>query len=90
LIAVASRYTVVRVPITTQTTPLNTRVDEADVQRDEGEAYAAKLRLAGVPVTTVRYDGIHHDFMMLTPLSKTNAARTASPEHSSPAACLGS
>jgi len=52
-------------------------VDEADVLRDEGEAYAAKLRVAGVPVTTVRYDGVHHDFMMLNPLSKTNAARAA-------------
>src|SRR6516162_8140427 len=38
-------------------------VDEADVLRDECEAYAAKLRRAGVEVTTVRYDGIHHDFM---------------------------
>jgi len=33
-------------------------VDEADVLRDEGEDYAAKLRAAGVPVTTVRYDGV--------------------------------
>ena len=33
-------------------------VDEADVLRDEGEAYAARLRAAGVAVTTVRYDGI--------------------------------
>src|SRR4029079_12789767 len=35
-------------------------VDEADVLRDEGEAYAARLRAAGVDVTTVRYDGITH------------------------------
>jgi acetyl esterase len=52
-------------------------VDEADVLRDEGEAYAAKLRLTGVPVTTVRYDGIHHDFMMLNPLRDTHATRAA-------------
>ena len=52
-------------------------VDEADVLRDEGEAYAAKLRLAGVPVTTVRYDGTVHDFMLLNPLSETKAARAA-------------
>jgi acetyl esterase len=52
-------------------------VDEADVLRDEGEAYAARLRAAGVPVTTVRYDGITHDFMMLNPLSNTRATRAA-------------
>jgi acetyl esterase/lipase len=52
-------------------------VDEADVLRDEGEAYAARLRTAGVPVTTVRYDGITHDFMMLNPLSATQATRAA-------------
>ncbi|MBY8870561.1 alpha/beta hydrolase [Micromonospora sp. PLK6-60] len=52
-------------------------VDEADVLRDEGEAYAAKLRAAGVPVTTVRYDGICHDFMMLNPLKDTQAAKGA-------------
>jgi acetyl esterase len=52
-------------------------VDEADVLRDEGEAYAARLRAAGVPVTTVRYDGITHDFMMLNPLSATRATRAA-------------
>jgi acetyl esterase/lipase len=50
-------------------------VDEADVLRDEGEAYAARLRAAGVAVTTVRYDGITHDFMMLNPLSDTHATR---------------
>jgi acetyl esterase len=52
-------------------------VDEADVLRDEGEAYAARLRANGVEVTTVRYDGITHDFMMLNPLSATHATRAA-------------
>ncbi len=52
-------------------------VDEADVLRDEGEAYAARLRSAGNDVTTVRYDGIMHDFMMLHPLSATHATRAA-------------
>jgi acetyl esterase/lipase len=52
-------------------------VDEADVLRDEGEAYAARVRAAGLEVTTVRYDGITHDFMMLNPLSQTRATRAA-------------
>jgi acetyl esterase len=52
-------------------------VDEADVLRDEGEAYAAKLRSAGVAVTTVRYDGTIHDFMLLHALNDTTATRAA-------------
>ncbi|WP_412749811.1 alpha/beta hydrolase [Krasilnikovia sp. M28-CT-15] len=52
-------------------------VDEADVLRDEGEAYAAKLRSAGVPVTAVRYNGTIHDFMLLNALSETRATRAA-------------
>jgi acetyl esterase/lipase len=52
-------------------------VGEADVLRDEGEAYAARLRAAGTPVTGVRYDGITHDFLMLNPLSDTHATRAA-------------
>lgn len=50
---------------------------EADVLRDEGEAYANKLRAAGVPVTAVRYQGIIHDFVMLNALRGTNAAEAA-------------
>jgi acetyl esterase/lipase len=52
-------------------------VDEADVLRDEGEAYAAKLRMAGVLVTTVRYDGVVHDFMLLNAMSEAKATRAA-------------
>jgi acetyl esterase len=50
---------------------------EADVLRDEGEAYAAKLRAAGVPTTAVRYAGIIHDFVMLNALHDTHAAKAA-------------
>lgn len=50
---------------------------EADVLRDEGEAYANKLREAGVPVTAVRYQGIIHDFVMLNALRSTHAAQAA-------------
>jgi acetyl esterase/lipase len=50
---------------------------EADPLRDEGEAYAAKLRAAGVLVTAMRYEGIIHDFVMLHPLAGTQAAKAA-------------
>lgn len=52
-------------------------VDECDVLRDEGEAYARKLIQAGVTVTAIRYLAIHHDFMMLNPVSDTPATRGA-------------
>lgn len=51
--------------------------DEADVLRDEGEAYGRKLRQAGVDVTAVRFEGVFHDFMMLNALAGTNASRGA-------------
>ncbi|HEX6551594.1 MAG TPA: alpha/beta hydrolase [Ktedonobacteraceae bacterium] len=50
---------------------------EADVLRDEGEAYANKLRQAGVRVTAVRFQGTIHDFVMLNALAYTAAARGA-------------
>ncbi|GAA0900371.1 alpha/beta hydrolase [Pseudonocardia zijingensis] len=52
-------------------------VGENDVLRDEGEAYARRLTQAGVPTTSVRYNGILHDFLMLNPLRGTGAATAA-------------
>jgi acetyl esterase len=52
-------------------------VDENDVLRDEGEAYARKLSNAGVRVTSVRYNGTIHDFVMLNALADTPATRGA-------------
>jgi acetyl esterase len=52
-------------------------VDENDVLRDEGEAYARRLTQAGVPTTSVRYNGTLHDFMMLNPVRGTRASTAA-------------
>ncbi len=52
-------------------------VDENDVLRDEGEAYARKLTAAGVRTTSARYNGTLHDFMMLNPVRGTAAATAA-------------
>lgn len=51
--------------------------DANDVLRDEGEAYAQKLTLAGVPTLSARYDTTIHDFVMLNALSATPATRGA-------------
>ena len=52
-------------------------VDENDVLRDEGEAYARRLTEAGVRTTSVRFNGIIHDFLMLNPLRGTAATTAA-------------
>jgi acetyl esterase/lipase len=50
---------------------------ECDIVRDEGEAYAGRLKEAEVPVTVTRYAGMIHDFVMLDALAETDAAREA-------------
>jgi len=52
-------------------------VDENDVLREEGEAYARKLIQAGVEVTAVRILATVHDFAMLNALADTPATKAA-------------
>jgi acetyl esterase len=50
---------------------------ECDILRDEGEAYAHRLMVAGVRVTATRYLGTIHAFTVLNPLAHTPATRAA-------------
>jgi acetyl esterase len=50
---------------------------EADVVRDEGEALAQRLRAAGSPSAAVRYEGTIHDFVVLSGLQHSGAAKAA-------------
>ncbi len=50
---------------------------EADVTRDDAEAYARKLMRAGVKVTAQRMVGAIHDFMVLEPLRDTPPTQAA-------------
>lgn len=50
---------------------------ENDPLRDEGEAYARKLRDSGVSVVTVRYGGTIHDFVTLNALRNIPSTEAA-------------
>jgi acetyl esterase/lipase len=50
---------------------------ENDPLRDEGEAYARKLKDAGVTVAAVRYNGTIHDFVALNAIRKVPSTEAA-------------
>lgn len=56
--------------------PTLIQVAENDILRDEGEAYGRKLELAGVTVTTVRYNGMIHDWGMLNGLANESGTKS--------------
>jgi acetyl esterase len=56
--------------------PTLIQVAESDILRDGGEAYGRKLDEAGVKVTTVRYNGMIHDFGLLNGLAEVPAVRS--------------
>jgi len=51
--------------------------DENDILKDEGETFAHKLMNANVKVTSVRYLGICHDFLILDALKDTSPVKNA-------------
>lgn len=57
--------------------PATIIVAENDLLREEGEAYGRKLLEAGVSVTSTRYNGTIHDFVMLNALANSRAAKAA-------------
>ncbi|MDN3656133.1 alpha/beta hydrolase [Ferruginibacter paludis] len=78
----ASRKTIYASPLHAGIEQLNglppalIQVAENDVLRDEGEAYGRKLDEAGVKVTTIRYNGMIHDFGLLNGLAEVPAVKS--------------
>ncbi len=56
--------------------PALIQIAESDILHHEGEAYGRKLDEAGVTVTTVRYNGMIHDFGLLNGLAEVPAVRS--------------
>lgn len=50
---------------------------EKDVLRDEGETYGRKLDAAGVAVTSVRYNGMIHDYGLLNVVANVPEVQAA-------------
>lgn len=56
--------------------PTLIQVAENDILRDEGEGFGRKLDEAGVEVTTIRYDGMIHDFGLLNALANEQGTKS--------------
>ena len=57
--------------------PALVQTAENDILRDEGEAYAKKLNEAGVKVTSIRYNGMIHDWGLLNAISTVPGTQSA-------------
>jgi acetyl esterase len=68
------RVSVLRAPDLSRLPPAYVATAGFDPLRDEGEAYAQRMREAGVPVALVRHPGLIHTFANLTAVSRSSRA----------------